>query len=331
MLMLLMIVVMAAAVLIMVMVMMFMLILAILIVMVVVMLVLVLPVIIVVVVMFVLLVLIMIVMMVFVFVLIVVIIVMVVTAAVVIVLLFFQALLFQSGQLGSQGSLAFHGLDQLRAGEVIPGSGDDGSHLVVLPEHLHSGVQLELIDGIGTGQDDGGGGFDLVVVELAEVLHIHLHLACVHHGHGVAQGHFVARNLVHGADDIGQLAHTGGLDDDAVGMVLGDHLFQSLAEVTHQGAADAAGIHFGDVDARILQEAAVNADLTELILDEHQLLSLVALGNQLLDQGGLAGSQEAGINIYFGHKKAPSLKNSLPVIIPPSVNHYQKFFRAICD
>ena len=173
----------------------------------------------------------------------------------------------------------------------------------MLPEHFHGGIQLELIDGIGAGQDDGGGGFDLVVVELTEVLHIHLHLACVHHGHGVAQGHFVARNLVHGTDDIGQLAHAGGLNNDAVGMVLGNHLFQSLAEVAHQGAADAAGVHLGDVDAGILQEAAVNADLAELILDEHQLLPLVALGNQLLDQGGFTGSQEAGVNIYFGHKK----------------------------
>ena len=52
-------------------------------------------------------------------------------------------------------------------------------------------------------------------------------------------------------------------------MVLLNNLSQRLAEVTHQTAADAAGVHFGNVDARILQETAVNADLTELVLDQH--------------------------------------------------------------
>ena len=173
----------------------------------------------------------------------------------------------------------------------------------MLPQHGNGRVQLALGDGIGTGQDDGGGGFDLVVVELAEVLHIHLDLARVGHGHGVAQRDLVIRHLAHGGNDVGQLAHAGRLDQNTVGMVLGNDLLQRLAKIAHQRAADAAGVHLGDVDAGILQKAAVNADLAELVLDQHQLLPLVTFGDHLFDQGRLARAEEAGENINFCHKK----------------------------
>ena len=173
----------------------------------------------------------------------------------------------------------------------------------MLPQHGNGRVQLALGDGIGTGQDDGGGRLDLVVVELAEVLHIHLDLARVGHGDGIAQRDLVIRHLAHSGDDVGQLAHAGRLDQNTVGMVLGNDLLQRLAKIAHQRAADAAGVHLGDVDAGILQKAAVNADLAELVLDQHQLLPLVAFGDHLFDQGRLARAEEAGENINFCHKK----------------------------
>ena len=214
----------------------------------------------------------------------------------------FQPLGFQLGQLGSQGGLALHGGDQLLSGELAPGGGDDGSNGVVLPQNLYGSIQLGLGNGIGTGQDDGGGSLHLVIVEFSEVLGIDLDLARIHNSHGIAQGHIRAGDLVHSADHIGQLAHAGGLNDDPIGVVLVDHLGQCLAEVTHQRAADAAGVHLRNIDAGILQEAAVNADLAELILNQHQLLALVALGNHLLDQRSLASAQEAGVNINLCHK-----------------------------
>ena len=84
------------------------------------------------------------------------------------------------------------------------------------------------------------------------------------------------------------------------GVVL-QHLFQGGAEVAHQGAADAAGVHLGDLHSGVLQEAAVNADLAELVLDEHVLLALEGLAEELLDEGGLAGSQETGDNVDLRH------------------------------
>ncbi len=248
-------------------------------------------------------------------------------AAIIVLILVLQTLHFQLGQLRGQGSLALHGLYQLLTGELIPGCSDNGGHLIVLPQHADGIVQLELGDGIGTGQDDGGSGFNLIVVELAEILHIHLDLAGIYHGHGVTQGHLVAGDLVYGPNHIGKLAHAGGFNDHPVRGIVSDHLFQRPAEVAHQGAADAAGVHFGDVDARILQESAVNADFAEFVLNQHQLLALIALGNHLFDQRGLARTQEAGINIYFGHKKCPFSKNSLPNIITLSVNPYKEFSR----
>ena len=244
-------------------------------------------------------------MMVMVLVFVIVIIVVMVVAAMMVffLVLFCQTLHLHLSQLRRDGRLAFQRLDQLLARQLAPRGGDDGCNGIMLPQHGNGRVQLALGDGIGTGQDDGGGGFDLVVVELAEVLHIHLDLARVGHGHGIAQRDLVIRHLAHGGDDVGQLAHAGGLDQNAVGMVLGDDLLQRLAKIAHQRAADAAGVHLGDVDAGILQKAAVNADLAELVLDQHQLLPLVAFGDHLFDQGRLARAEEAGENINFCHKK----------------------------
>jgi hypothetical protein len=231
---------------------------------------------------------------------------MIVTAAAMLLMLMMVVmlvLLLQLGQLCCQGCLAFHGLQQLCAGELIPGSGDNGGLLIVLPDQGNGGIQLILGHHIGTGQDDGGSSFDLVVIELTKVLHVDLHLTGIADSHGVTQGHILIGHLLHSADHIGQLAHAGGLDNDAVGVVLCDDLLQSLAEVTHQGAADAAGVHLGDVDACILQEAAVDADLTKFILDEHQLLTGIGLLDHFLNEGGLACTQETTVNINLGHSR----------------------------
>ena len=60
-------------------------------------------------------------------------------------------------------------------------------------------------------------------------------------------------------------------------MELLEHLRQSLAEITYQRAANAALVHLCYLYAGVLHEAAVNANLAELILDKHQLLTGVSL------------------------------------------------------
>ena len=208
--------------------------------------------------------------------------------------------LFQ--QLIRQGHLLNGGEDDL-AVQLVPGGGEDGGVRVLLPQHGHGGLQLLLAQLLSPGEDDGAGGLDLVVVELAEVLHIDLHLGGVRHGDEAVQLHVVGLvgGVLHRHDHVGQLPHAGGLDEDAVRVELGLHVLQGLVEVPHQGAADAPGGHLADLDAGLLQKASVDADLAELVLDEHQLLAGEGLRQQLLDEGGLAGPQEAGDDVDLGH------------------------------
>ena len=84
-------------------------------------------------------------------------------------------------------------------------------------------------------------------------------------------------------------------------MILVNHLAQRFAEVAHEAAADAAGVHLCHLNAGLFHEAAVNADLTEFVLDEHDLLAHEALFQQLLDEGRLSSSEKAGKNINFSH------------------------------
>ena len=225
---------------------------------------------------------------------------------VVMVVLFFGLLGFQPLQLhlcqiSSQGCLALHSRDQLLTGELIPRRCHHRGNAVVLPKQIDRRIQLGLGDGVGTGQDDGGSGLHLVVVEFTEILHIDLYLAGIRNGNGISQGHVLPGDTVHSADHIGKLTHAGGLDQDPVRGIFPNDPFQRLTKIAHQRAADAAGVHFRNVDPRVLQKAAVYTDFAELILDKHQLLALVGLGDHLLNEGRFARAEKTGINIYFCH------------------------------
>ena len=214
----------------------------------------------------------------------------------------------QTSQLVLQGVLVLHGLQDGLAVQVVPGSSDDGSVGVVLPQQLHGVQQLLLAHAVGTAEDDGGSMLHLVVEELTKVLHVYLALGGIGHGDEGVQLDVGVVQTLDRTDDVGQLAHAGGLDEDAVGLVLRQDLLQSLTEVTHQAAADAAGVHLGDLHAGILEETAVDANLAELVLNEDQLFALVGFLDQLLDEGGLTGSQETGKDINFGHDIPPDKK-----------------------
>ena len=232
---------------------------------------------------------------------------MVMAAAAMLLLVVVMVFMLQLSQLGSQRSLTCHGRQDLRSFQFTPTGRDDGSVRIMLPEEGHGGIQLGLGDHIGTGHDNSGGRFNLIVIELAKVLHIDLDLTGIHNRHCIAQFHIGTGNLLNRSHHIGQLAHTGGLNDDPVRGIFRNHLLQSLAEIAHQTAADAAGVHLGNVNAGILQETAIDTDLAEFILDQHQLLACVGLLDHFLDQRGLTGTQKTGININFCHIGSPIL------------------------
>ena len=225
-----------------------------------------------------------------------------------------------SQYLSRQRVAVLHDRQQLRTGQLIPGSRHDAGILVVLAQQGNDLLQTVFLDKLGTGEQDSTRVLDLIEEELAEVLGVHLGLLGIdNRDKAVEDDRLVLCNALHGSDDVGQLADARGLDQDARRVVGLDDFLQCLAEVTDQRAADAARVHFGDLDTGILEEAAVNADLTELVLDQHDLFTLERFGQQAADQGRLARAQETGNNINLGHKKRPlskRLKNSSAPIIP---------------
>ena len=212
----------------------------------------------------------------------------------------------------------FDGGEDGLAVQFIPRGSNDGGIGVFLPEHGHGGLQLLLRHLLSPGEDDGTGGLDLVVVKFTEVLHIDLHLGGVCHGDEAVELHLgnVLYGVLHRHDHVAELAHAGGLNEDAVGVELSLHVLQSLVEVAHQRTTDAAGGHLGDLDAGFLQEAAVNVDLAKFVFDQHQLFALVGLRQQLFDECGLTGTQEAGDDVDFCHGISPFQKFYTTVIIP---------------
>ena len=227
--------------------------------------------------------------------------VMMAAAAMLFIVVMMVMLLLHFLKLCLHRGLALHSLQQLRAGKLIPGCGNDGGIFIVLTEHCHSRIQLFLRNKICTRQNDGACGFHLIVIEFAKVLHINLYLGGICHSNGKAQRNILTGHLLGSCDHVGKLANAGRLDQNAVRMKFIDHLLQCLAKITHQAAANAAGVHLCNVNACVLQKAAVNADLTKFILDQHQFLALIGFLDHFLDKRGFTSAQKAGKNINFYH------------------------------
>ena len=172
----------------------------------------------------------------------------------------------------------------------------------MLAQQRHGSSQLFFGHILRAAQNDRAGMLDLVEEELAEVLDVHLALGHISHGYKAVQLHrHVLGYAFHRVDHIGKLAYAGGLDQNTVGVIGFDHLAQRLAEIAHQRAADAAGVHLVDHDAGFLQKTAIDTDLAKFIFNQHYLLALESLGKQLLNQRGLASAQKTGNNINLGH------------------------------
>ena len=198
-----------------------------------------------------------------------------------------------------------HRREDRLAADVIPRGRDDARLRVVLAQQRDDGLQLLLAHALRAAEQNRAGVFNLVEEELAEVLDVHAALARIRDGHKAA--HLGLRDvLFHAldrADHVGELAHAARLDQDAIRVILVDHFAQRLAEVAHQRAADAAGVHLRHLDAGLLHKAAVNADLAEFVFNQNDLLAGKRLFKQFLDQRRLARAKKAGKNINFRHGK----------------------------
>ena len=235
--------------------------------------------------------------------------IMLIVVMIVVMVVLVLGLLGKELQLLFKGILVLHRLENLCAGEQIPRGGNDGGVLVVLAQQSDAGFKLFGLDTVRAAQNDGVCVLDLVVIELAEVLHVHFALVCIGNGGEAIQRNVFHVQVLHGTDHIAQLAYAGRLDQNAVRVVGLQHLTQRLAEVAHKAAADAALAHLGDFNAGVLQKAAVNGNLAELVFDEDELFALKSFGDQLADQRGFACAEEAGKNIDFRHILMPFRNN----------------------
>ena len=134
---------------------------------------------------------------------------------------------------------------------------------------------------------------DLVFKKFAEVFQVHFRLERVDNRDERVERHIQMR-VLHGGDYIRQLADARRLDQDAVRMVLVDHLMQRFAEVADERAANAAGVHFVHHDAGFLEESPS-------MPTQHDLLALQGVRQQALDERGLPRAEEAGNDINFCH------------------------------
>ena len=118
--------------------------------------------------------------------------------------------------------------ENIGAREHIPWGRDYRSGGVVLANDLGRLLDPHLLGGVGMRKDDSGRTLYLIAEELAKVLHIHLALSRVNDGGKRAELELCALNAHNCLDNIGELANSGGLDEDSVGVVLCKHLCECL-------------------------------------------------------------------------------------------------------
>ena len=192
-----------------------------------------------------------------------------------------------------EGVLLLHSGKNILAVKLVPRSGYDSRGSVVLSDKLNGCLDLLRLGKVSMRKNDGGSIGDLVVIELAKILHIHLTLIYVCNGGEAIELGIFSFHRLNSLDNVGKLTYSAGLDDNAIGVELVKHLNKRLGEITDERAADAAGIHLCNFDTGVLKEASVNTDLTEFVFYKHKLLGAVCLFDKLLYKSGLTCSEEA--------------------------------------
>ncbi len=127
-------------------------------------------------------------------------------------------------QLHFQGILSLDDLKHRLAGNLIPGRRDNGCLFIQLLHLLDAKLQLLRRCILRAAQNNRGGILNLIVEKFAESLHLLAGLGGIYHCDQSVQSHIVGLFHVNdGFHHIGKLAHTGGLDQNAVRMEFFDH------------------------------------------------------------------------------------------------------------
>ena len=213
-----------------------------------------------------------------------------------------------------KGILVLHSCENITTGKRIPGSCNDDRAFVMLTKESNALGDFLILCRLCMRKHNGRCISNLVVIELAKVLHIHLALINIGNGGKAIESSAVILGSLCRTNNVRELAYSRGLDDDSVGIILLKHLNKRLREITNQRTADAARIHLGDLNSRIGKEAAVNTDLAKLVLNQHNLLTGISLFNKLFYKCSFSRTKKSGKNINFSHFVSP-LKNTFTDII----------------
>ena len=192
-------------------------------------------------------------------------------------------------------------MEDFPAVNLLPRGSNKNGIGILLSYESNAVGELTLSGLSGVGKDDGGCVLNLVIIELAKVLHIHFALVDIDNNGVGAKLCIGAVNTLYSLDDIGELSDTRWLNDDAVGMEFVKHTAKCGGKITDKRAADTARIHLGNLDARIAEEAAVNTDFAKLIFDKDELFTRISLGNKLLYKSGLSRTEKSRKDINFSH------------------------------
>jgi hypothetical protein len=231
-------------------------------------------------------------MLLFVIVVIVIIIVVVVMVVMVFVILRLE-LLSEPFHFGVQRILFLHGGENGLAVKFRPRRGDDRRRRVLFLQQGNASRQFFFGDPVGMRKNDTASIRHLIVEKFAEILHVHLALARVDDRAEGVQFRVCQICARHRFDHVAQFTDAGRLDHDPVGVIFFGNFLQRLCEIPDEGTANAPRIHFGNINARVLQKAAVYPDLAKFVFDQNDLLSRVRLFNQLFNECGFACPQKA--------------------------------------
>ena len=142
---------------------------------------------------------------------------------------------------------------------------------------------------------------NLIVKELAKVLHVHFALVSVNDGGKSVKNRALGVCILGSLNNVGKLTNARRLDKNAVGGVFVDNLFESNCKVANEGATDTTRVHFVDLNSRLCQESAINTDLTELVLNKNYFFDVICFFNKLFDKGGLSCTEKARKYVNFSH------------------------------
>ena len=137
-----------------------------------------------------------------------------------------------------KGGFSLHSLKKLCARKLIPRGGNDNCGSVMLLEKGYAICDLLVGHLSRVAEYDAACILNLIVKELAKVLHVHLALVSVNNGGESVKNCALGVRIFNCLYDVGKLTNARRLDKDAVGGVFVNNLLESNREVANEGAAD---------------------------------------------------------------------------------------------